>query len=90
MGEIGRIKPETAKFSPERVFAGPLSVVDEVMLTRGEKIATLERWRQSIFQELNAASEGMQTRGTSSAQSKTLQDIDEALKRLARPVPTNT
>lgn len=88
MGEIGRIRPEVAKFNPERVFAGPLSVVDEVMLTRGEKIATLERWRQSIFQELNAASEGMQTRGTSSTQSRVLQDIDEALKMLARPATT--
>ena len=86
MSAIGRIKPDVAKFNPERVFAGPLSVVDEVMLTRGEKIATLERWRQSIFQELNAASEGMQTRGTSTTQSRVLQDIDEALKQLARPV----
>jgi hypothetical protein len=85
MGAIGHIRPEVAKFNPERVFAGPLNVVDEVMLTRGEKIATLERWRQNIFQEINAATEGMQTRGTSSAQSRTLQDIDEALKQLARP-----
>jgi hypothetical protein len=84
MGAIGRIRPEVAKFNPERVFAGPLCVVDEVMLTRGEKIATLERWRQSIFQELNAASEGMQTRGTSTTQTRVLQDIDEALKRLER------
>jgi hypothetical protein len=85
MSAIGRIKPETAKFNPESVFPGPLDVVNEVMFTRGEKIATLERWRQSIFMELNAANEGMQTRGTSSVKAQVLQDIDEAMKRLARP-----
>jgi hypothetical protein len=89
MGAIGRIKPDTAKFNPESVFAGPLDVVNEVMFTRGEKIATLERWRQSIFMELNAANEGMQTRGTSSTKAKVLQDIDEAIKRLVRPEHTD-
>jgi hypothetical protein len=85
MGAIGRIKTDAAKFNPERVFAGPLDVVAEVMLTRGEKIATLERWRQSIYLELNAATDGMQTRGTSSTQTRVLQDIDEAIKQLTKP-----
>jgi hypothetical protein len=86
MGAIGKIKPDIAKFNPERVFAGPLDVVEEVMLTRGEKIATLERWRQTIYMELNAATDGMQTRGTSAIQNRILQDIELAIKLLSKPV----
>jgi hypothetical protein len=84
MAEIARLNTEVAKANPERVFSSPLNIVDELMLTRGEKIATLERWRVNVFQELDAGSEGMRTRGTSARHAVTLSEIDSAIKTLAR------
>ena len=46
-----------AKQQPEGTFESPLCIVAETMLTRGEKIATLERWRQAILKGLVAARE---------------------------------
>jgi hypothetical protein len=43
----------------------PLEILDEQLLTKREKLATLERWRQSILEELWATSEGMPTDGDS-------------------------
>ena len=42
MAEIARICKEAAKQEPERHFASPAAIVEEIMLTRGEKLATLE------------------------------------------------
>ncbi len=82
MAEIARLNTAVAKSNPERVFETPCRIVDEVMLTRGEKIATLERWRLNVFQQLDAGSEGMRTRGTSAKHAGTLRDIEHALKAL--------
>jgi hypothetical protein len=53
-----------------------LRVVDEVMFTRGEKIATLDRWRQAILKELVAVGEVDRAR--------LLGEIEEARSRLHR------
>jgi hypothetical protein len=51
---------------PENVFESPLEIVCEILLTKGEKLATLNRWRKSILGELDASNEGMATRGYAS------------------------
>ena len=65
-----------AKRDPEGTFEKPFVIVDETMFTRGEKIATLDRWRQSILAELTAVGEVKRAR--------LLGEIQEARNRLHR------
>jgi hypothetical protein len=74
---------ELAKQSPERVFASPLDIVVEPLLTRGEKLATLARWRQTIIAELSASGDGMRTQGYSPTQIRNLDLIEQAKEQLA-------
>lgn len=90
MQEIGSIKPAVAKHDPGSVYASPLDLVGEVMLTRGEKIATLERWRQSVLQEMAASDDGMRTQGVSDKLARTLGEIGSALAELQTPAPETT
>ncbi len=83
MTEIARITPSVAKYNPESAFETPSEIVTHVMMTRGEKIATLGRWRASILQRMDAASEGMHTRGLSVELSDRLGSIDDALRQLS-------
>lgn len=85
MSEIARLNVEAAKHDPAQFFATPSDIVGEVMLTRGEKIATLERWRLTILQQLAASDDGMRTQGFSRRQSDVLQDIELARRSLAKP-----
>jgi hypothetical protein len=82
MSEIGHLRTEAAKLTPEEYFTRPLDIVEEVMLTRGEKLATLERWRNHILHELQAADEGMPTHGTSPRHHDTLREIEQARHQL--------
>lgn len=82
MSQVGRLVTSEAKSNPERFFALPGDLVDEVMLTRGEKLATLERWRLNVLQELAAASEGMVTQGVG-RQAQLLDQIESARQRLS-------
>ena len=63
-----------AKQDPEGSFQSPLRIVDEKLFTRGEKLATLNRWRSSIIDELNASGLGERAR--------ILCEIEEARHRL--------
>jgi hypothetical protein len=63
-----------AKQDPERSFQSPLLIVDEKLFTRGEKLATLSRWRSSIIDELSASGLGERAR--------ILCEIEEARHRL--------
>ena len=69
--------------APKTVFARPSDVFDEVMLTSGEKLAVLERWRHSILSQLGAADNGMATRGASPTILAEIDEID-AVKRWLR------
>ena len=64
-----------AKQDPEGNFQSPLYIVEERLFTRGEKIATLNRWRQSILEELVAMGE--------SRRARLLGEIEEARTRLS-------
>ena len=82
MSTIGQLNVSGAKLDPAKHFDKPQDIVDTVMLTRGEKIATLERWRLEILRELDAANEGMRTHGRSSAHVKQLDEIEVARQQL--------
>jgi hypothetical protein len=73
---------DAAKQQPESAFVRPLDVVDEKLLTKGEKLAALERWQQSILEQLKATSEGMPTDGASAGYMEALEEIEEAKRRL--------
>ena len=75
---------DLAKDNPDRFFKSPQQIVDEKLLTRGEKIATLNRWRQTILEELSASGEGMRTHGISSDRSRLLAQIEDARAALAK------
>jgi hypothetical protein len=38
-----------AKQEPEGTFVSPIDIVHERLFTRGEKVATLNRWRQTAL-----------------------------------------
>ncbi len=64
-----------AKQNPEGSFQSPLCIVDEKLFTRGEKLATLNRWRNLIIHELDASGLGQKARF--------LREIEEARHRLS-------
>lgn len=73
---------DAAKQRPEDAFDTPLDIVTEPLLTRGEKFATLERWRQTMIDQLKASGEGMRTHGFSAEQTRTLDLIELAKQQL--------
>ncbi len=73
---ITKLSRDLAKQDPGGTFKSPLRVVDEVMFTRGEKIATLDQWRRVILEELVAIGEVERAR--------LLGEIEEARHRLSR------
>jgi hypothetical protein len=60
-----------AKQYPEGTFASPIDIVHERLFTRGEKVATLNRWRQTALRA-----------SVSVDSARLLQLIDEAKGRL--------
>ena len=71
---ITKLNRSLAKQEPEGSFQSPFGIVDEAMFTRGEKIATLNRWRQAILEELILVGEVRRAR--------LLGEIEEARSRL--------
>jgi hypothetical protein len=69
-----------AKRNPARVFESPYEIVDEKLLTRGEKLGTLNRWRQSILEQLDRHDAELRGYG---AVSQLLGQIEEAKLRLS-------
>ncbi len=59
MIEISNTNVHEARFRPEVVFDGPETLELDSALTRGQKIATLDRWAADVEDRLTAASEGM-------------------------------
>jgi hypothetical protein len=45
--------------APETVFEHPREIVCEFLLTRGQKLAALARWRGHLVDKLRATDEGM-------------------------------
>jgi hypothetical protein len=90
MTEKKPLDREAAKQQPEIVYKRPLEILDEHLLTKGEKLATLDRWRQSILEQLKATSEGMPPDGNTPDRTEVLDEIEEVRRRLAEPEPDQT
>ena len=73
---ITKLNRSLAKQDPEGTFENPLLIVEDTKFTRGEKMGTLDRWRQSILAELAAVGEVKRAR--------LLGEIQEARNRLRR------
>lgn len=73
MTTIARLNRSRAKDMPGSVFDAPHEIASEILLTRGEKLATLQRWRDDVLREISASTEGMRTNGLS----------DDLIQRLA-------
>ena len=89
MTKIASINRDAAKFLPASQYEQPADIVAEPLLTRGEKIATLQRWRQQIAEELTAGDEGMPTRHTSGRNHDLIGEIQTALDELEKSAPSN-
>jgi hypothetical protein len=59
MTEIARLPTEQARFEPQAIFDHPQEIVAEILLTRGQKLATLGRWRDHVLAKQRATDEGM-------------------------------
>jgi hypothetical protein len=84
MTAVAALNRDVAKQHPENVFESPLEIVDEVLLTKGEKLGTLKRWQLSILGDLAASDDGMGTPGYTRGQLTVLEEIEEANVRLAK------
>lgn len=82
MAEIVKIDSEKARFDPESVFSRPRLVAEEAALTRGQKIATLERWEKQVLERLAATSEGMPANDSSAHEADLLAEIKHTLAGL--------
>ena len=71
------LNTEQARMLPQTVFSSPLDIVTQEGLTRGQKIATLERWKQTLLDSISATGEGMMA-----AQ---LEEVGNALQILLEP-----
>ena len=84
MAEIARLSRSAAKENPAEVFESPAALVAEVMLTRGEKIGALERWRRDVLLEMTATSEGMSAEPQTGRLGRLIREIDRAIRELSR------
>jgi hypothetical protein len=75
MTVITRINTQEARFNPEAVFDGPEQLLEEVALTRGQKVAALEQWAKSVELRLDASAEGMPPSGHESDDAELLRRI---------------
>lgn len=74
--EIQNLDRNAAKLDPESYFESPQELADEHGLTRGEKLAALERWASLVDRRLAAGSEGMPTQGTEPIDGELLRQIE--------------
>lgn len=85
MAALLSINLENARFDPEGEFDRPGDIVHTAAMTRGQKLAALERWWQQVQQRIAATSEGMSPNGYSSEDLKLLDAIKAARVELTAP-----
>jgi hypothetical protein len=86
MVQIVNLNTEKARLEPDTVFSSPLDIVAEQGLTRGQKIAALKRWEQTLQDRLRATSEGMSPpAGQTANEAAIIERIFKALEFLERP-----
>ena len=68
------------------MFDHPRDLIAEVGLTRGQKLATLARWRQYLIDKIRATGEGMTpASGETSAEAIMLSEVEKAEIELQEP-----
>ena len=83
MTEIININTEKSRFEPDAVYEKPDDVVKELGLTRGQKIAALERWELALHDRIRATGEGMAPEaGQTADEAATVIEIAQALAML--------
>lgn len=93
MPEIVRISMDLARYEPGRAFGTPDKLVSTMTLTRGQKIAALERWWMQIQDQIKASGEGMPANQWTEIDLELLEQIRLALdtlkedERTRSPVP---
>jgi hypothetical protein len=80
--EIQKLNREAVKLDPESHFDSPYALIEEVGLTRGEKLATLERWADQVDRRLDSGSEGMPSHGTEARDAELLREIGLVKQKL--------
>ncbi len=86
MTTIMHIDIDAARHDPAGNFERPMDIVGEPGLTRGQKLAALQRWADSIQDQLTATAEGMRSPpGMSSENIATLEEITDAIALLQVP-----
>jgi hypothetical protein len=90
MSQIMNLNTEKARLQPDTVFSRPLDIVPETGLTRGQKIAALERWDLTVQDRMRAADEGMEPpAGQTAREAATIVEIGQALDLLQKPSSEN-
>lgn len=84
MGQVAPLNRYAAKENPGSHFAHPEDIVDNILLTSGEKLVALNRWRNNILSELAAADDGMKTHKSSTALLGLLSSVEKSISTLRR------
>lgn len=79
---ISHLNHDRAIDDPESQFESPRALIEEVGLTRGEKLAALKRWAFLVDRRLASGNEGMPTYGTEPRDAELLRDVELALAEL--------
>jgi hypothetical protein len=82
MSTLRSLNRQQAKQRPQEAFDSPLEIVEEILFTKGEKIATLNRWRQGLLDQLNASGAGDCSHGAGSDRTRILEQIETAIGQL--------
>ena len=82
--KISHLNHDNAINDPESEFGDPGTLVEEVGLTRGEKISALQRWAFLVNRRLDSGYEGMPTYGTEPRDAELLREIELAKSKLQR------
>lgn len=90
MANTAVLNRAAAKENPAEFFDTPQDLSDNVLMTSGEKVIALQRWRFLLEAELRATSEGMQEAVDPASQLECLEAIDTAIMRLQATVPEPT
>ena len=89
MTTIARLDRSLAKAMPSAVFDAPEEIASELLLTRGEKLATLERWRRDVLREMSASTDGMRTNGVSDILMQRLTAIEATIETVEQNKPAS-
>lgn len=84
MAEIASLPTTHATANPASVFDHPAEVVEHILLTRGQKLATLARWREQAAEQVLLANEAATY--SFDAAPGIIADIDAAEAALREPV----